>query len=141
MARGTALTDRKQKKSKKPEEPGWKWIARGLLGVVRQLGNSVIWAFVCIYAIFEIGRTLRAFAGRASFASLLLSISSHVKITVAASVTVSIGMTGLYLYEYRRHRKTRERLTGRISRLELRLDPNRSSSGISPEGTTRIGDL
>ena len=138
---GHTLTDRRPKKSKNGTDPAWKWIARALLGLVRQFGNAIIWGVVGIYAIKQIGETLRAFAGRTSAANLLLSVAAYVSLTLAASVTLSIGMTGMYLYEYRRHRKTRERLTMRITELELRLDPNRSSSEISRQGTTRSRDL
>lgn len=135
------LTDRKTKKAKGKGEPAWKWFGRSLFSLIRQFGNTAIWAAVCIFAIWEAGTTLRAFAGRTSVANLLLSIAAHVSLSVAISVAVSIGMTGMYLYEYRRHRKTRERLTARITQLEVRLDPHRSTSGISTEGTTLTGDL
>jgi hypothetical protein len=134
------LTDRKNKKSKGRGEPPWQWLAREILGLVRQFGNTVIWACVCFYLISQAGVTLRAFAGKTSAANLLLSIASKVSITVDISVAISVAMTGMYLYEYRRHRKTRERLTARITVLEKRIDPSRSSSGISTEGTTLIGD-
>jgi len=137
----STLTDSKRKKSKSAGDPAWKWIARGLLGLIRQFGNTLIWAAVCVYAIYEIGTTLRAFAGRTSVANLLLSIAAHISLTVGISVAVSVGMTGMYLREYRRHRKTRERLTARITELEKRLDRNRSSSEISTQGTTQTRDL
>jgi hypothetical protein len=139
--RGETLADRRSKKSKNQGAPAWKWIARSLLALVRQFGNTAIWAAVCVYAIYQAGATLRAFAGKTSVANLLLSIAAHVSVVITASVTVSIGVTGLCLNEYRRHRKTRERLTARITQLETMLDRNRSSSGISTQGTTQIGDL
>lgn len=111
-----------------------------ILGLVRQFGNTIVWAAVCIYLIYQAGATLRAFAGRTSVADLLLSIAGHVSITVTISMTLTLTMTGMYLLEYRRHRITRERLTKRILQLELQIDPNRTSSGISTQGTTRIGD-
>jgi hypothetical protein len=135
------LTDRKPSKSKGKGEPVWQWFAREILGLVRQFGNTIIWASVCLYFIAQAGITLRAFAGRTSVANLLLNIASKVSVTVDISVAISLTMTGLYLYEYRRHRKTRERLTTRITQLEIQIDPNRSTSGISTEGTTLIGDL
>jgi len=140
-SRGRTLTDRRPKRSNDPGEPGWKWVTRELLALIRQFGNTAVWAGVCVYAIYQIGVTLRAFAGKQSVANLLLNVAAHVSLTAAVSVTVSIGTTGMYLYEYRRHRKTRERLTVRITDLERRLDRNRSSSGISTQGTTQIGDL
>ena len=138
---GHPLTDRKPRKSKVQGEPAWKWLAREILALVRQFGNTVIWAGVCLFLIEQAGVTLRAFAGKTSVANLLLSIASNVSVTVDISVAISVTVTGLYLYEYRRHRKTRERLTARITQLELQIDRKRSTSGISTEGTTLIGDL
>jgi hypothetical protein len=135
------LTDRKRKRSKIKGEPAWRWLGRELFGLVRQFGNTAIWAAVCLSLIFEVGTTLRAFAGRTSAANLLLSIASNVSITVEVSVAISVTMTGMYLFEYWRHRKTRERLAARITHLEKQIDAKRSTSGISTEGTTLIGDL
>ena len=135
------MTNSKRKKSKNGGDPAWKWITRQLLVLIRQFGNPAIWAGVIIYAIEQIGVTLRAFAGKSSVADLLLGVAAHLSLTVSVSVAVSIGMTGMYLYEYRRHRRTRERLTRRITYLETQLDNSRSSSGISSQGTTKTGDL
>jgi hypothetical protein len=128
------------KKSRGKGEPPWQWLAREVLALIRQFGNSVIWASVCAYLITQAAITLRAFAGRTSVASLLLDVASKVSLTVDISVALSIGLTGMYLYEYRRHRKTRERLTSRITQLEKQIDQKRSTSGISTEGTTLMGD-
>ncbi len=135
------MTDRKPKKSKSRDDPAWKWLARQLLALVRQFGNTVIWAAVCIYAIYQVGLTLRAFAGKQSVASLLLKVAAHVSLVITVSVAISIGMTGMYLFEHRRHRETRARLTARNIELEGKLDKSRSSSGLSPQGTTQIRDL
>ncbi len=135
------MADRKIKKSKGKDDAKQHWFAREVLGLIRQFGNTVIWAGVCIFFIEQAGMTLRAFAGRTSNANLLLNIASKVSITIDISIAISVAMTGAYLYEYRRHRKTRERLTARISQLETYIDKNRSTSGISTEGTTVIGDL
>lgn len=138
-----ALTDRREKKSngKPPNQtPAWRWLVQQFFSLVRQFGNTIIWATVCIYLIYQLGATLRSFAGTTSVANLLLSIAGHVSITVTVSMAFTLTMTGMYLLEYRRHRSTRERLTKRITQLELQIDPNRTSSGISTQGTTRIGD-
>jgi len=135
------LADRKAKKSKGREDAPQHWVAREVLGLFRQFGNTIIWAGVCIFLIEQAGTTLRAFAGTNSNANLLLNIASKVSVTVDISIAISVAMTGAYLYEYRRHRKTRERLTARITQLETYIDKNRSTSGISTEGTTLTGDL
>ena len=135
------MADLKTKRPKGKEDVPQHWFAREVLGLFRQFGNTMIWASVCTFFIEQAGTTIRAFAGRTSIANLLLNIASKVSITVDISIAISVAMTGAYLYEYRRHRKTRERLTARITQLETYLDKNRSTSGISTEGTTVIGDL
>ena len=96
----SALTDRRPKKPKS-QEPAWRWLTQQVLGLVRQFGNTAIWAGVCLYAIAQAGSTLRAFAGRTSGANLLLSIAANLSITVAVSVAdlacddgfVSVGVS------------------------------------------------
>lgn len=58
----------------------------------------------------------------------------------ALSITVSGLSIALYVRERKQHENTRERLTKRIAELELKVDPNRSSSNLTPRGRTRKGD-
>lgn len=112
-----------------------------LMTIVRQFGSTLIWACVVAYLIHEAADSVKAFAGRTSVASFVVALAAHLNATVVGSVALT-GVTGsLWAFEYRRHRKTRERLTARITDLEKRLDPKRDSSLLTTEGTTRIGDL
>lgn len=121
--------------------PAWAWLCGELIGLVRQFGGTVIGAGVGIYLIHETAATVQAFAGRTSIANLLLDVAAHANVTVIGSVSLT-GVTGvLWFLELRRHRKTRERLTGRVAQLELQIDPNRSSSELTTLGTTRLRDL
>lgn len=117
------------------------WVIAQCFGLVRQFGSTLIWASVVGFLIREAGRTLRAYAGRTSIANVILSLSAHVNITVVISVTLAGVTSLLWGWEIRRHRRTRERLTGRITKLELLIDPGRKSSLLTPLGTTREGDL
>jgi len=108
---------------------------------MRQFGSTIIWAGVAIYLIHELAATTRAFAGRASAASFIVDLAAHLNASVVGSVSVAGVTSILWANEYRRHRKTRERLTGRITMLELKIDPNRSSSGLTTQGTTHSRDL
>lgn len=117
------------------------WLARQIIGLVRQFGSTLIWAGVLVYFIHATSETLEAFAGQTSRANLIVSLSAHVNLTIALSVTLAGVATAIAALEYRRHRKTRERLTARITQLELILDPNRQSSMLTTQGTTREGDL
>lgn len=63
-------------------------------------------------------------------------------VNLVFSLSVAIGISGLALYfrERKEHRKTRERLTGRLAELEQSIDPNRRSSKLGPKGLTRVDD-
>jgi hypothetical protein len=114
-----------------------------LMTLVRQFGNTAIWASVVIYLIRATADTVKAFAGRTSDANFnfVVALAAHLNATVVGSVTLTGVTSCLWALEYRRHRKTRQRLTARITDLELRLNPNRTSSQLTTEGTTRTGDL
>ncbi len=121
--------------------PAWRFIFTEIVALIRQFGSTVVWACVVLYLIHETAETVKAFAGRTSVANIIVDLAAHLNATVTISVTVA-GVTSLLLaLEHKRHRKTRKRLTGRITQLELIIDPNRSSSQLTTEGTTPIGDL
>jgi hypothetical protein len=109
--------------------------------LLRQFGSTLIWASVVAYLIHETADSVKAFAGRTSVANFVVALAAHLNATIMGSVTLTGMTSGLWAFEYRRHRKTRERLTGRITALEKKLDSGRESSELTTEGTTRIGDL
>lgn len=129
----------KGKRGGKPVSTG-RWLAGQAVDLVRRFGNSAIWAGVTVFLIRESANTIQAFAGRNSVANLAFEIAGKLNATVEASVALSGVSLGLWVNECRRHRNTRKRLAERTTTLELRLDPNRESSQLTPEGTTRKGD-
>lgn len=131
-------SNRKKKRTNQP--PFWRWLLGEVLGLVRQFGNSIIWAGVTLFLIFEVAQTFQSFAGRTSVADLALKIATQLNLTVEASLTLTVVTSGLWANECRRHRNTRKRLTDRTGVLELRLDQGRDSSLLTREGTTREGD-
>jgi hypothetical protein len=133
------VASNKQKK-RQNKAPFWRWILGEILGLIRQFGNSIIWAIVTVFIVYEVAQTFQAFAGKTSVADLALKIASQINLTVGASLTISGVTSALWANECRRHRKTRKRLTERSAALELRLDPHRESSLLTREGTTREGD-
>jgi hypothetical protein len=118
-----------------------RWLAAQAVSLLRQFGSQILWVSLLAYLIRESADTFQAFVGRTSSANVILGVAAGVNITVAISVTVSLAASALWLLEYKRHRRTRERLTGRITDLELKLDPGRTSSQLTRQGTTRRGDL
>jgi hypothetical protein len=130
-----------KKQGKKQNQPsGLRWLFGEIFSLVRQFGHSFIWALVVCFLIFEGAHTFQAFAGKVSIADLALEIATHINVTVALSLTLSGVTTALWANECRRHKNTRVRLTARKAELEKRLDKNRESSLLTPEGTTREGD-
>jgi hypothetical protein len=140
------VTDGPAKKSKGKggvpnQSPAWRYVFFHVLALIRQFGGTIIWAVVVIYLIHKGGETVQAFAGRTSVTNLGMDFAAKLNATITASVTLTGVTSLLWLNEYRRHRKTRERLTSRITELELRIDPRRESSRLTSQGTTQIGDL
>ena len=129
----------KSKRGQKPA-PAWRWLVGQFIDLVRRFANSVIWAGVVCFFIWEGAYTLQVFAGKTSIANLVFEVAAKFNLTVVASLTLSGVTTGLWVNECRRHRNTRKWLTERSAALELRLDGKRESSLLTPEGTTRKGD-
>ncbi len=77
-------------------------------------------------------RSVDALAGKITFASLGASFIGDVRINEA--------LAWLLAGERRLRRKHIERTAPQISELESRIDPNRTSSRLTPRGTTRRED-
>lgn len=99
----------------------------------------VMWS-VLGWTAHEVAMVFIAYAGKSSVADLTLRILANVSIVWSLSLTLSGVSVSLYVRERRLHRKTRERLTTRITELEIKIDPKRTSSLLTSQGTTRKGD-
>jgi hypothetical protein len=96
---------------------------------------------ICILGIAELARrAIGDLAGRETSVTVATALSLVGDLRVGVSVTLA-GCTGIWaLVERRlRHRKT-EALQNRIIDLEKRIDPRRSSSGLTPIGKTNPRD-
>lgn len=136
-----AVNGSKSKRNGASQLSAWRWLAVQAMTLIRQFGSTLIWAGVVLYLIHETADTVKAFAGQSSVANFVVDLAAYLNATVMGSVALTGVGGGMWVLEYRRHRKTRERLTARITSLEKKLDPNRASSELTTEGTTRIGDL
>jgi len=74
-------------------------------------------------------------------ADLKFGLFANVTVVFTISITLSGLSIGLYLRERGNHRRTRERLAARIKELEIKIDPNRTSSKLTSEGLTRRDDI
>jgi heme/copper-type cytochrome/quinol oxidase subunit 2 len=108
--------------------------------MVRRFGNVVILCVTVAYCSRQVAIAVQAFAGKTSLADLKLGFFANITMVYTLSLAVSGISVVLYLNERRLHRKSRERLTERITKLELTLDPSRTSSHLTSRGLTRRED-
>jgi len=101
--------------------------------------NLIFTAGVC-YCVWIIADALKAFAGKTSSAHMAFSVLADVRFVYTVSMAVGAAGAGMYLRERNLHRKTRERLAGRITDLEKTIDPSRTSSQLTSLGLTRQED-
>jgi hypothetical protein len=135
------LADKPSKKRKRDGEPLSFIIVDRAFDLARQYTGSVVWASAICYCCKVLAGATGAFAGKTSAANLALEVATHLNLTVDVSLAVSIVSTGVGINEFFRHRRTRKRLTARITDLEKRIDPTRTSSGLTNDGMTQPGDL
>jgi hypothetical protein len=123
-----------------PEQPFLRWFFGHVFGVIRKHGNFVAGSLTIGYCFYQGSLAVQAFAGRTSLANLQVGFLANVSFVWSVSLTVSGLSIGLYLRERNLHQKTRERLAGRITELELAIDPARESSKLTSRGLTRKED-
>jgi hypothetical protein len=135
------MTKHTPKKSEPRHEPGAvRWFFGHVFSLLRRHGAALVVWSVIGWSIHEIAGVFIAYAGRTSIADLSLKVLANISVVWTLSLTLSGVSVTLYVRERRLHRKTRERLTTRITELELKIDPHRSSSLLTPQGQTRKGD-
>jgi hypothetical protein len=79
-------------------------------------------------------------AGKTTLAQIGLNIMGELRLPQILAYGFGIGGVGYGLAERRlRHKKTQE-MAEHSARLEARIDPNRTSSGLTRRGTTRPED-
>lgn len=105
--------------------------------------RTAVWAVVWICGLVSAVLIARAFAGRSTVAdigvALIVRAYAHLgSAKVAWPITV-VSMVYAELQRRERQRKT-EKLSKRNRELELRLDPMRTSSQLTPTGETREED-
>jgi hypothetical protein len=119
----------------------FRWFVGSIFNVIRRFGHQLIWAGLLGYLGHLTANVVIAFAGKPSNANLGVRIAANLNVAVTVSLAVTGLSIGLYLRERKLHRETRERLTARLTTLELRVNPTRTSSRLTPEGLTRKEDL
>src|SRR5205807_2725522 len=108
--------------------------------LLRSQGRYLIVSGAVILCVYFLSAAMRGFAGQITTASFTLRLLVNIFVKWALTMTVSGLSLALYFRERRQHEKTRERLTKRITELELRIHPARTSSHLTSRGRTRKED-
>jgi hypothetical protein len=122
------------------EPSAFRWFFGHVFSIIRKQSGALILWITIAYCVRQISLAVIAYAGRSSNASLGVNILANLSFVWTASFTVSGISITLYFRERNLHRRTRERLTQRITDLELKIDPTRTSSKLTPDGLTRKED-
>lgn len=113
--------------------------ARTSEGVYGVLDTFCKYGFIALVFYF-IYMTFDAIAGKNTDASLMISVFGNLQVSIAVAWLVGVGGVW-YGWTQRELRKTTiERLQSHIRLLEHRLDPQRSSSRLTPRGDSHPED-
>jgi hypothetical protein len=118
----------------------FRWFFGHIFSIIRKQGGGLVLWVTVAYCVRQASLAVIAYAGRSSSATLGVNILANLSFVWTTSLTVSGISATLYFRELTLHRKTRERLSKRITELELRIDPTRTSSKLTSEGLTRKED-
>jgi hypothetical protein len=114
------------------------------LDTVLRLGQSLIQYGAGCFIVWRVGLAIESLAGRATMADFGVFLYADLKANTVFSHIV-MGVLGLGgasygLRERAQKRKEIKRLGNRVVDVEKRLDPNRSSSGLTIDGRSRPED-
>ena len=85
-------------------------------------------------------RSIAVLSGKATLATIGLNILGNLTIQESISIVLTVGSIIYGVGQRQMRRKNIARLTERTIELEKRLDPRRTSSGLTNRGTTRPED-
>ena len=123
-----------------PTTPFKYWLWGNIFDLLRANGRFFLVCVTILFSVYWLSRAVESFAGQVTVANLTLRLVANIVVKWTMTITVSGLSIALYLRERRQHENTRERLTKRITELELRIDSGRTSSHLTPRGRTRKGD-
>ena len=122
-----------------PKVPFKFWFWGQVFDLLRANGRYFLVCVTIIFAVYWLSRAVSSFAGQVTIASLTFRILANIVVKWSLTVVVSGLSLGLYLRERKQHEQTRERLTKRITELELRIDSGRTSSHLTSRGEHERG--
>jgi hypothetical protein len=112
--------------------------------IVSRLGQALIKYGTLCWCIWRLSLTLEAFAGKTTLAGLgvflLADLKANTVLSHAVMAIFGLGGAGYGLRERSQKRKEIKRLGNRVVELEKRLNPSRTSSGLTLDGRSRPED-
>jgi hypothetical protein len=101
--------------------------------------TAIRWAGIVIVAYVGFG-ALKAFAGQSTSVAISLILNALVDLKLQLAIALTGTACAWAAAERILRLRKVESMQGRIKELETRLDPNRSSSGLTPRGQTNPRD-
>jgi hypothetical protein len=113
-----------------------RWMTIG--AVIKRL---IPWAGAVLIVYFGVYRTSEALAGKVTIADIAHSFIAHLTADRWVAYIFGGGGIGYGLMQRSLRKSTVARMHRRQKELEERLDPNRSTSTLTPQGNTNPKDL
>ncbi len=107
---------------------------------VTALGSALICYSAFVLCFYFMYRTAATLAGKTTTANIGLGMFGALRIDALVGYTVGVLGTIYGLRQQKLRRDKTEYLQGRIKKLEMQSDPKRSSSKLTPRGTTNPKD-
>jgi|SRR5579875_1562019 len=107
---------------------------------VTSIIRLIIFGILVILIAYWTKDVLLAYAGKSTAADVAIRFFAEFKIDRALAYLFGLGGIGYGWQQRELRRRTIKRLTERTGELERKIDPNRSSSGLTERGTTHLRD-
>ena len=105
-----------------------------------ELIKILINSFVYVAGFYFGYLSVQELSGKSTSATFAFSYFFSSDNDYAAPWVIAVLSFGYASWQRKLRLKKTEEMQGYIKELETRLDPNRSSSGLMPDGQTRLGD-
>jgi hypothetical protein len=104
--------------------------------------RTLIWALTVAFIFYTASRSVEALAGHDTKLSVALSVIFDALVDLKFVFAISLAGAGVAWGVIERAVRLRkvDYMQGRIKELEERIDPNRTSSGLTTRGTTNPRD-
>lgn len=106
-----------------------------------RLGQAIIAGIVLVCIAYFLQKVLLAYAGKTTEANLSFSLLARVQADRWVAYIFGAGGVTYGLFERNLRQSNIKRMSKLNSALEQKLDPNRTSSGLTPTGKTHKSDL